>query len=83
MPVKFDPQEFDVALRDLRHVAPSAPSLPAAELPVTAEDWQRSEMFKIRLITARTKLKLMRDRSDALRDSLQRFQAQQRSVTRA
>jgi len=83
MPVKFDPQEFDIALRHLGHAAPISAPAQVADQPLATEEWQRSEMFKVRLITARTKLKLMRDRSDALRDSLQRFRAQQRSVTRA
>ena len=38
---------------------------------------------KLRIITARAKLKLMRDRSDALRDSLQRFREQQGTAKRA
>ena len=83
MPVKFDPEEFDIALRHLGHATPVMPSPPVADQPVPAEEWQRSEMFKVRVIKARTKLKLMRDRSDALRDSLQRFRAQQSTVSRA
>ncbi len=77
MPVKFDAEEFASALRQVRPGASTSPVHPQPRPPLAADEWQQSEEFRIRLITARTKLKLMRDRSDALRDSLQRFRAQQ------
>jgi hypothetical protein len=83
MPTKFDAEEFAVALRQIRPVKSVSPANPASSTPVTRDDSQQSEELRLRVITARTKLKLMRDRSDALQDSLQRFLAQQRSANRA
>lgn len=83
MPVKFEAEEFANALRQVKPVASVSSANPQLKAPLTTEEWQQSEEFRLRLITARTKLKLMRDRSDALRDSLQRFRAQQGIANRA
>jgi hypothetical protein len=83
MPTKFDAEEFAVALRQIRPVKSASPANPASRTPVASDEWHQSEEFRLRVITARTKLKLMRDRSDSLQDSLQRFLAQQRNVNRA
>ena len=65
MPRQFDPDEFAAAMRQVKH--PKAPAdtntLPAE--PLAVEEWQHSEEFKVRVIAARAKLKLMRDRSEA------------------
>ncbi|MEZ5462080.1 hypothetical protein [Dokdonella sp.] len=83
MPANFNAEEFDTALRQLKQAAPAvAPSAPSSE-PIAAGQWQQSEKFRVRVITARTKLKLMRDRSEALRDSLKRFRDQQACANRA
>lgn len=83
MPVKFDADEFDSALRQIKQPRSApAPISKSATAPMVEERTQ-SEEFKLRIITARAKLKLMRDRSDALRDSLQRFRAQQGIANRA
>lgn len=77
MPRQFDPDEFSAAMRQVKH--PKAPAdtntLPAE--PLAVEEWQHSEEFKVRVIAARAKLKLMRDRSEALQDSLQEFRFRQ------
>ncbi len=83
MPVKFDAEEFASALRQVKSAAPVPSANPPAKAVLATEEWQQSEEFRVRVITARTKLKLMRDRSDALRDSLQRFRAQQGIAHRA
>ncbi|MBL0163896.1 MAG: hypothetical protein IPP82_09720 [Xanthomonadales bacterium] len=83
MPVKFDAEEFASALRQVKPIASALSANPQPKAPLTTEEWQQSEEFRLRLISARTKLKLMRDRSDALRDSLQRFRAQQGTANRA
>lgn len=83
MPAKFDANEFDIALRQFKPVKAASP---VASLPQPAKfagDRSQSDELKVRVIKARTKLKLMRDRSEALRDSLQRFRMQQQSVNRA
>jgi len=77
MPRQFDPDEFAAAMRQVKH--PKAPAdtntLPAE--PLAVEEWQHSEEFKVRVIAARAKLKLMRVRSEALQDSLQEFRFRQ------
>jgi hypothetical protein len=83
MPVRFDDQEFATALRQLKPARARTSSNTASSEPLAADEWQLSEKFKLRLISARTKLKLMRDRSDALNESLRRFRSQQGNVNRA
>lgn len=83
MPANFNADEFDTALRQLepdRHAAPA--SRPTVGHPAL-DEWQQSQDFKVRVISSRTKLKLMRDRSEALRDSLQRFRERQAIANRA
>ncbi|MEP6880639.1 MAG: hypothetical protein ABI866_01535 [Dokdonella sp.] len=86
MPVTFDADEFDSALRQLNQPMQAKPApVLVAKSSATSKAIERSpsDELKVRIITARTKLKLMRDRSEALRDSLQRFRMQQRIATRA
>ncbi len=86
MPVTFDADEFESALRQLNPSSRVQPaSVVVARSSATSKPIERSasDEFQVRIITARTKLKLMRDRSDALRESLQRFRMQQRMATRA
>lgn len=83
MPVKFDADEFDSALRQFKQPKSAPAPISKSGTARTAEERTQSEEFKVRIITARTKLKLMRDRSDALRDSLQRFRDQQGIANRA
>lgn len=82
MPLKFDAQEFDAALRQLNPFKrePASVAVPASNEPKVAWHMQQSEEVKMRVIAARVKLKLMRDRSEALQDSLQRFRSQHRVV---
>jgi hypothetical protein len=82
MPVKFDADEFASALRQVKQGKPARHE-PATTAPLSTEEWQQTEEYKVRVISARAKLKLMRDRSDALRDSLQRFRSQQQNALRA
>ena len=83
MPVTFDAQEFAAALHQVKQEQSTSSANVASSAPLAVDEWQQSEEFKVRVIRARTKLKLMRDRSDALQDSLQRFRMQQISATRA
>ena len=77
MPANFIADEFDTALRQLEPVRhTSRQNLSALGHPAL-DEWQQSQAFKVRVISSRTKLKLMRDRSEALRDSLQRFREKQ------
>lgn len=83
MSLKFDANEFDSALRQFKQHKPVASSTSGSDAVRIPGELDQSEAFKVRIITARAKLKLMRDRSDALRDSLQRFRMQQNSAKRA
>lgn len=83
MPVNFDSDEFDSALRQLGQSASATAPFQKSGMARTADERSQSEEFKMRIIMARTKLKLMRDRSDALRDSLQRFRDRQGTSNRA
>lgn len=83
MPVKFDAEQLTAALRQLATDKPNPPVSRPTGLQNASDEWKQSEEFRVRVISARTKLKLMRDRSDALRDSLERFRTQQNSVINA
>lgn len=82
MPLKYDADEFDIALRQMRQPKSVANSIPKSGPARVANAQNQSEALKVRVIAARAKLKLMRDRSEALQDSLQRFRQQQDSVGR-
>ena len=87
MPLKFDAHEFDAALRQFEppktvaapvqapHPVAARQSVVRPGVVVTPE-----QELKLRVIASRAKLKLMRDRAEALRDSLQRFRSQSRTV---
>lgn len=76
MTARFDPREFTDALRRSRE-PDGEPALPSSPSPAMAkEDWQQREEFKVKLISARVKLKLMRDRTEALKEALERFRSQ-------
>jgi type II secretory pathway component PulC len=85
MPLKFDARDFDAALRQFKQTKPEPapvqaavakrPSVVRPGVVVTPE-----QELKLRVIASRAKLKVMRDRSEALRDSLQRFRSQNRTV---
>lgn len=83
MPANFNADEFDTALRQLEPARQDATANRRSVGHPALDEWQQSQEFKVRVIASRTKLKLMRDRSEALRDSLQRFRSQQRSVMSA
>lgn len=75
MTARFDPEEFTAALADPRRAAQVVEHA-ATTTPASREEWQQREELKLKLISARVKLKLMRDRTDALKEALQRFRAQ-------
>ncbi len=83
MPVTFDADEFDSALRQFNQSSTEPLSIAKSGMVMPISTRDHGDEFKLRIITARTKLKLMRDRSDALRDSLQRFRMQEHNSNRA
>ena len=76
MTARFDPQDFSSALAQPKHahVVPATRATPNGS--PAAADLQHGEEFKLKLISARVKLKLMRDRTDALKEALERFRTQ-------
>jgi len=73
MTAKFDPKDWNAALVQLKgdHATPSAAVVDDA---ASVRD---REVFKVKVIEARVKLKLMRDRTDALKEALERFRSRQ------
>jgi len=74
MTVKFDPRDWNATLAQLQRST-------AANEAETPEDVRRRDEFRVRVIEARVKLKLMRDRTEALRQSLERFRARRQSLS--
>lgn len=74
MPHQFDADEFADAMRHFKQQGATADwvGTAAASEPATNE-----EKLKVRVIAARAKLQLMRNRSEALKDSLAEFQHRQ------
>ena len=83
MPLNFDNEDFSAAARQLGQGMSSATDSPRDEPYQASQEWKQSDEFRVRVISARSKLKLMRDRSEALQESLQRFRSRQRNVLRA
>ena len=76
MTARLDPREFTDALRRSREPTVEAVAPSPSSTAKAAEEWQQREEFKVKLISARVKLKLMRDRTDALKEALERFRSQ-------
>jgi len=72
MTAKFDPNDWTSALVQLK--SEPAASHPAPEDAVSVRE---REAFRVKVIEARVKLKLMRDRTDALKEALARFRSRQ------
>jgi hypothetical protein len=76
MTAKFDPNDWNAALVHLK----SEPVVPPHPAPDDAVSVREREAFKVKVIEARVKLKLMRDRTDALKEALERFRSRQDSM---
>jgi LAS superfamily LD-carboxypeptidase LdcB len=76
MTAKFDPNDWNSALVQLKseHATPSNPA------PTDAQSVREREAFKVKVIESRVKLKLMRDRTDALKEALERFRSRQHAM---
>jgi hypothetical protein len=72
MTAKFEPP----VLVDRTEAAAGA----APETPMTDEEWRKREQFRRKMIEARVKLKLMRDRTAALREALERYRTRRESI---
>jgi len=77
MVVKFDSRDWMSALEQAAP-APGPAAASASPTPAAADaEWQKHEKLKIKVIEARVKLKLMRDRTDALKQALARYREQE------
>ncbi|MFI4970436.1 MAG: hypothetical protein ACHP7D_09540 [Lysobacterales bacterium] len=72
MTAKFEP----LVLVDRTQPAAGA----APDTPISDEEWRKREQFRLKMIEARVKLKLMRDRTAALREALERYRARRESI---
>lgn len=63
---KFDSRDWNTALTRLK----------VADTSAAAPNVVGRDEFKVKVIEARVKLKLMRDRTDALKAALERFRSQ-------
>lgn len=75
MTAKFDARESTAAPGQLERGAAATGPHPAPG-EHGCDEWQQRDEFKLKLISARVKLKLMRDRTDALKEALERFRTQ-------
>ncbi|MEO5627157.1 MAG: hypothetical protein ABIQ70_14205 [Dokdonella sp.] len=75
MTAKFDARDLTAALHQLQQVDEASSSAASPNTPLSDKEWQRREELKVKMIAARVKLKLMRDRTDALKESLERYRA--------
>ncbi len=75
MAAKFESQDWMAALNQLKSEAGTP-----AQMPLSTSEWDKREQFKVKVIEARVKLKLMRDRTDALKEALERYRARSESI---
>ncbi|MEO6688244.1 MAG: hypothetical protein ABIS07_01315 [Dokdonella sp.] len=75
MTAKFDARDLTSALNQLKQVDEASTTDASPNTPLSDMEWQRREELKVKMIAARVKLKLMRDRTDALKESLERYRA--------
>lgn len=81
MTAKFEPRDWATALNQLKAAGTTAKTAATPQAPASDEDWRKQEQFRLKVIEARVKLKLMRDRTNALKDALERYR--QRESSRA
>ena len=74
MTAKFDPRDWNQSLVKIERRTEAKES-------VVPEEMRQRDEFKVKVIEARVKLKLMRDRTDALRESLERFRARREAIS--
>jgi hypothetical protein len=75
MTAKFDARDLTAALDQLRQGNEGSTTPASPNAPLSDKEWQRREELKVKMIAARVKLKLMRDRTEALKESLERYRA--------
>lgn len=77
---KFDQRDSIGALDPLQP-ATEAGAAVAPESPLPDTEWNKREALKVKMIAQRVKLKLMRDRTDELKQALERFRTQRNAMS--
>lgn len=75
MTAKFDTRDLTATLNQLKQADETPMTGSSPNTPLSDKEWHRREELKVKMIAARVKLKLMRDRTDALKESLERYRA--------
>ncbi len=77
---KFDQRDLTSAL-DPPQPATDTGAKVAPDSPLPDREWQKREALKVKMIAQRVKLKLMRDRTDELKQALERFRTQRNAMS--
>jgi hypothetical protein len=80
MTAKFDARDLTAALDQLKQAGSAAEQV-APEPPLPDKEWQKREDLKVKMIAQRVKLKLMRDRTEELKQALARFRTQRDAMS--
>lgn len=80
MAAKFETRDRAAAVKPLKETGEAAGIRAAPEAAPTNQDWRQREQFRLKVIEARVKLKLMRDRTDALKEALERYRTRSGST---
>ena len=73
---KFATRDLTAALKSLKPVDATSAMQRTPEAPMSGEERQKREELRVKMIAARVKLKLMRDRTENLKQALARFRTQ-------
>jgi peroxiredoxin len=80
MKASFDARDLTAALDQLKQAGDAAVQI-SPESPLPDKEWQKREALKVKMIAQRVKLKLMRDRTDELKQALERFRTQRNAMS--
>lgn len=81
MMAKFDARDLTAALKQLKQANETSATQESPDTPMSDEEWQQREDLKVKMIAARVKLKLMRDRTEELKQALARFRHQRDAMS--
>lgn len=70
---KFDARDLSSALIQLKQDNEASTASMPQNAPLSDQEWQQREGLKVKMIEARVKLQLMRDRTEKLKLALARF----------
>lgn len=70
---KFDARNLSSALIQLKQDSEASTASRPQNAPLSDQEWQQREGLKVKMIEARVKLQLMRDRTEKLKLALARF----------